>query len=66
MPAAGAECGTDADFSLRESERASKQVRDVDAGDQQNAAGHRAQHQQRGTRIADHRADFRQNFRGSI
>ena len=46
LPAASSERGTNAYFSITRKRTRQQEIRDVDAGDEQNAGRHRTQHQQ--------------------
>src|SRR5207249_5541768 len=54
------------DFPIARKRTRQQEVRHIHARDEQNAARHRAQHEQSRTRVADHRAELRHYFRASV
>ena len=52
VPASGAERGANADLFLPRNGTREKKISDIDAGDEPHACRHRAQHHQRGMRLA--------------
>src|SRR5690348_12608092 len=56
VTASGAQRSANTDFAVTRKRARKQQIGDVDAGYEQNAAGHRAKHEQSGMTAAKHRA----------
>src|SRR2546423_528081 len=66
LPTSGAQRRANTDLAIARKRTRQQKIGDIHARDEQNAARHRAQHEQSRTRVADHRAEFRHYFRARV